>query len=95
MVPADVPSAIEAAAAWPSVQLCGLMCMASRTGGLDEARRNFVALRTLRDQLIERFPQGPALPELSMGMSADYVVAIEEGATWVRVGSALFEGVEP
>jgi uncharacterized pyridoxal phosphate-containing UPF0001 family protein len=57
------------------------------------ARRNFATLRLLRDRLIEVCPPEVSLSELSMGMSGDYEAAIEEGATMVRVGSALFEGV--
>jgi PLP dependent protein len=92
--PTEVATALQASSSWPHVEVRGLMAMASRTGGLDEARQNFATLRHLRDELAGRSPQGPCLPELSMGMSADYEVAIEEGATIVRVGSALFEGVE-
>ena len=65
-----------------------------RLGGrLDAARRDFAALRQLRDRLRPRCPPGVTLDELSMGMSGDFEVAIEEGATIVRVGSALFEGM--
>ena len=53
------------------------------------------SLRKLRDQLRENCPENVRLDELSMGMSGDYEVAIEEGATIVRVGSALFEGIDP
>jgi uncharacterized pyridoxal phosphate-containing UPF0001 family protein len=67
--------------------------MASLDGGLDVARREFAALRALRDRLRPSCATGVALDELSMGMSSDFEVAIEEGATMVRVGSALFEGV--
>ena len=66
--------------------------MASLDGGLDVARREFAALRELRDRLTPNSPPGVTLDELSMGMSGDFEVAIEEGATIVRVGSALFEG---
>ena len=69
------------------------MCMAGLEGGLDVARRDFAALRKLRDRLRHSCPPGHTLDELSMGMSGDFEVAIEEGATIVRVGSALFEGV--
>ncbi|MDZ7619999.1 MAG: alanine racemase, partial [Patescibacteria group bacterium] len=62
-------------------------------GDLEDARREFAALRALRDRLQTVAPDGMRLDELSMGMSADFEVAIEEGATMVRVGSALFEGV--
>jgi len=77
------------------VEVRGLMCMAALEGGLDAARRDFAALRALRDRLRTRCPDGITLDELSMGMSGDYAVAIEEGATMVRIGSALFEGVMP
>ena len=57
----------------------------------DETRRDFAAASESRP-LAARLPAGIALAELSMGMSGDFEVAIEEGATMVRVGSALFEG---
>ncbi len=69
------------------------MCMAGLEGGLETARRDFAALRALRDRLRPRCPPGVTLDELSMGMSGDFEAAIEEGATIVRVGSALFEGI--
>ena len=81
---------------WPaigSVAVRGLMCMAALEGGPDVARRDFAALRELRDRLRHRCPPGHTLDELSMGMSGDFEQAIEEGATIVRVGSALFEGI--
>jgi uncharacterized pyridoxal phosphate-containing UPF0001 family protein len=76
-----------------NVAVRGLMCMAGLEGGTEVARRDFAALRNLRDRLRHRCPRGHAFDELSMGMSGDFEVAIEEGATIVRVGSALFEGV--
>jgi PLP dependent protein len=76
------------------VAVRGLMCMAALEGGPDVARRDFAALRELRDRLRPVCPPGHTLDELSMGMSGDFELAIEEGATIVRVGSALFEGVE-
>ena len=75
------------------VEVRGLMCMASLEGGLDRARRDFSALRELRDRLRVECPGPVRLDELSMGMSGDFEVAIEEGATMVRIGSALFEGL--
>jgi PLP dependent protein len=80
-------------AGYRNVAVRGLMCMASLEGGLDTARRDFAALRELRDRLRTNCPPGVAINELSMGMSGDFEVAIEEGATIVRIGSALFEGV--
>lgn len=78
---------------YSNVSVRGLMCMAGLEGGPDEARRDFAALRQLRDRLLPACPPGATLDELSMGMSGDFEAAIEEGATIVRVGSALFEGV--
>jgi PLP dependent protein len=74
------------------VDIRGLMCMASLEGGLEAARRDFAALRKLRDRMLAHCPPEIVLHELSMGMSGDYETAIEEGATIVRIGSALFEG---
>jgi len=54
----------------------------------EHSRHHFVGLRALRDELEAKFRIG--LPQLSMGMSGDYAIAIEEGATQVRVGTAIF-----
>ena len=70
----------------------GLMCMAALDSGAEGARRDFARLRELRDRLRGDCPPDIVLDELSMGMSGDFEAAIEEGATIVRVGSALFEG---
>lgn len=76
-----------------SVQIDGLMTMAPLTKTVEEARPIFRALRELRDRLAT-VPNGRwTLPDLSMGMSGDFEIAIEEGATLVRVGSSLFEGL--
>lgn len=69
----------------------GLMTMAPNTENLDDARRTFTGLRRLRDDLQSRGPI--ALPELSMGMTHDFEVAIQAGATHIRLGSALFDGL--
>jgi uncharacterized pyridoxal phosphate-containing UPF0001 family protein len=68
------------------------MAMARWTEDKEEARADFVRLRELRDRLLSNCPASISLEELSMGMSGDFEVAVEEGATIVRVGSALFEG---
>jgi uncharacterized pyridoxal phosphate-containing UPF0001 family protein len=91
--PEEVRAALMEIAALPGIELRGLMAMASLEGGDDAARRDFAALRRLRDELSPACPEGVSLRELSMGMSGDYEIAIEEGATLVRVGSALFEGI--
>ncbi len=75
---------LEACRRWPSLEPVGLMCIPPAEG----SRAYFEALRGLRDRL--RAQSGWALPELSMGMSADYEAAILEGATLVRVGTAIF-----
>jgi pyridoxal phosphate enzyme (YggS family) len=81
------------AGAMSGVAVRGLMGMASLSGGPATAQRNFAALRLLRDRLTKNLPEGVSLDELSMGMSDDFEVAIAEGATIVRIGSALVEGV--
>jgi pyridoxal phosphate enzyme (YggS family) len=78
---------------YDALHICGLMAMSGRTSDEAQARREFCAVRKLRDRMQQRCPGGIELPQLSMGMSGDYELAIEEGATTVRVGSALFEGV--
>lgn len=86
-------------AAWPrlrelpQIEFRGLMTMAPQSDDPEMARPVFRALRELRDQLAE--PLTLPLPDLSMGMSGDFEIGIEEGATLVRVGSALFDGLTP
>jgi hypothetical protein len=92
--PEDVEPLLPQIAQLPHLRVRGLMAMARWGGTLDDARRDFVRLRELRDRLAASCPPEISLHELSMGMSGDFEVAIEEGATLVRVGSALYEGVE-
>ncbi|MGH9743008.1 MAG: YggS family pyridoxal phosphate-dependent enzyme, partial [Candidatus Acidiferrum sp.] len=70
------------------LDLAGLMCIPPFSENAEEARPYFRRMRELRDSLTKQ--SGHALPVLSMGMSHDFEVAIEEGATEVRVGTALF-----
>ncbi len=91
--PAEIEPLLAELPKLQHVRICGLMAMAALEGGSDRARRDFAALRELRDHLRPLAPAGVSLDELSMGMSDDFEVAIEEGSTIVRVGSALFEGV--
>jgi PLP dependent protein len=72
----------------PGLAVDGLMTVGRPVERAEDARGDFVRLRTLRDRVAAA--TGLALPELSMGMSADFEVAIQEGATFVRVGTALF-----
>ncbi len=73
---------VKEISALPGIEVTGLMCVAPYTEDAEENRVYFRNLKTLADKL--------GLKELSMGMSGDYEVAIEEGATFVRVGSSIF-----
>lgn len=84
---------IEQLPTFAHVRVEGLMTMAQLEGDPDVARRNFAALRELGDRLAANCPDNASLGELSMGMSGDFEIAIEEGATIVRIGTSLFEGV--
>jgi len=84
----------SAAAACRHVELAGLMTMAPESADPEASRPTFDGLRGLRDELAGTDRAGP-LPELSMGMSGDFETAIAAGATLVRVGSRLFEGLAP
>ena len=88
----EVAPLLETAGELRHVHVQGLMCMAALSGDDDIARRNFRDLRALRDRLRASCPDSVSLDTLSMGMSGDFEVAIAEGATMVRIGSALFEG---
>ncbi len=90
----EVEPLLPELAALEHVEIRGLMCMASLEGGQEAARRDFAALRKLRDRMLAHSAPEIVLHELSMGMSGDYEIAVEEGATIVRIGTALFEGLE-
>lgn len=90
-----VPEALDAISRLPHLHIRGLMAMAAEEGDSAAARRNFEDLRELRDSLVEcRLPEHLSLNELSMGMSGDFVEAIAAGATLLRIGSRLFEGLD-
>ena len=91
--PEQILDEAESIAACNSIPIIGLMTMAALGTTAETSRGSFSRLRELRDRLSHE----TSLPllELSMGMSNDFETAIEEGATLLRVGSALFEGVEP
>lgn len=86
--PASARPLLQRALRAPTLRVTGLMAMAAL--GADP-RPAFRALRELRDDL-DRAGDGPPLPHLSMGMSDDYIAAVEEGATHVRIGTALVGG---
>lgn len=77
----------------PGIRIVGLMTMAPLEDGPESARPYFTRLREVFEDMRSEGVVGPEFTELSMGMSHDYEVAIEEGATMVRIGTALFEGV--
>ena len=89
--PAEAPALVARLAGQGWLQLRGLMTMAPLVADQEETRPVFRALRRLRDDLRRANP-GLELPDLSMGMTNDYPVAVEEGATIVRVGRAIFAG---
>jgi hypothetical protein len=85
--PGELPGLVDAISPLERLELRGLMTMAALTDDQSEQRAAFQRLRGLRDREEAR---GHRLPELSMGMSGDYPVAVEEGATIVRLGTLLF-----
>jgi pyridoxal phosphate enzyme (YggS family) len=85
--PEEVESFVSGARHTDGLRFVGLMTMPPWTGDAEAGRSSFARLRELRDRLRRRWPD---LAELSMGMSSDFDVAVEEGATMVRVGTALF-----
>ena len=89
--PEDVPALSDKLVSLPGVGLQGFMTMASFFDDPERCRPAFAELRELRDRM--RSSTGLPLPSLSMGMSNDFEVAIEEGSTHVRIGTTLFEGV--
>jgi pyridoxal phosphate enzyme (YggS family) len=84
--PEDLGSVLAAIAAEPRLEAVGLMTIPPDVDDAEAARPFFRALRALRD----RHGGAPALPELSMGMSHDFPIAVAEGATLVRIGTAIF-----
>ncbi len=92
IAPESAAELAETVATLEGLELVGLMTVGAPVSDPQDARPGFARLRTLREALESRL--ACRLPELSMGMSGDYEVAVEEGATMVRVGTALF-GARP
>lgn len=88
-LPAELPGQVEAIAALPGLRVDGLMTMAPIAADPEATRPVFAGLRRLRDDLLRTFP-AITWRHLSMGMTDDFEVAIEEGATMVRIGRAIF-----
>jgi pyridoxal phosphate enzyme (YggS family) len=91
--PAEVPGLAAVLNDLKHVHVCGLMTMAAWEEDPEKCRRCFALLRRLRDQLGKSLTGPHRLDHLSMGMSNDFEVAIEEGATLIRIGTSLFEGL--
>ncbi len=90
----ELISQSEAFLKFSHVRITGLMTMAPHTEDEQIQRNVFQGLRLLRDRLVSETQGALILPHLSMGMSGDFEVAIEEGATHIRIGSQLFMGLE-
>ncbi len=87
VAPADLPQLAQAVAELPALKLRGLMCIPAVRPDFEGQRQPFARMRELKDSLEE---SGIRLDTLSMGMTADFRAAIHEGATIVRIGTALF-----
>lgn len=87
--PSEVTAVVDQLRERENLQLCGLMCLPPYRENPEEMRPFFRTLRKLRDEQLAAFSDASTL-HLSMGMSNDFEVAIEEGATMIRVGTALF-----
>ncbi len=88
--PGEVGAFLHGLPAFSSLRVRGLMTLAALSADAARVRACFVLMRSLRDRLREDAPAGVEMEALSMGMSGDFEVAIEEGATVVRVGQAIF-----
>jgi pyridoxal phosphate enzyme (YggS family) len=88
----DLAAVFDAAGAARATQVVGLMLLPPAADDPDAARPYFRAVREVRDRLLARGVDPSMLRELSMGMSHDFEVAVEEGSTIVRVGTAIFGG---
>jgi PLP dependent protein len=86
--PANLREQIEALLALPRLSIEGLMCIPPLAVESEDSRKFFVQVRELRDSLEKEF--NIKLPQLSMGMTQDFPIGIQEGATLVRVGTAIF-----
>jgi hypothetical protein len=91
--PEEIPDLVKPIADLKNVQVMGLMTMAALESEPELARATFAELRRLRDRCRAHFPPPHDLSQLSMGMTNDFELAIEEGATLIRLGTVLFEGL--
>jgi PLP dependent protein len=93
IAPEEVPGLAPVIASLKKVRVKGLMTMAALEQDAERCRPTFASLRELRDHLQTSVGPTPSLSHLSMGMSNDFEIAIEEGATLIRIGTVLFEGL--
>jgi pyridoxal phosphate enzyme (YggS family) len=92
--PEELLPFVESLAALTKINIVGLMTMAPKDASVQQIRKVFRTLKELRDLVqMKKFSHAPCT-ELSMGMSQDFQLAIEEGATFIRVGTALFKDEE-
>lgn len=94
LTPEQAPEVAVGVGELPNLKLVGLMTMAPFVDDAELTRPVFVGLRELAGRIAEMKLPGVTMKHLSMGMTQDYKVAVEEGATLVRVGSALFAGID-
>lgn len=90
--PQEVKGFLSGLTAYDRVRFIGLMTMAPLTDDEELVRSVFRRLRELRDHLSQYDTSNVEIRELSMGMSRDFEIAVEEGATYLRIGSAIFKG---
>lgn len=90
LAPAEVPAFVKELPQFSALRVRGLMTLALFSSEVERVRPCFVLMRELRERLRQDAPDGLSFDELSMGMSGDFEVAIEEGATIVRVGQSIF-----
>jgi len=90
--PEELPQLLEAVSSLKGITVKGLMTMPPFFSDQEKARPFFTTLRELRDKLFPFFSDSLSLAHLSMGMSSDFEVAIDEGATILRIGTAIFGG---
>lgn len=90
LLPAEVAAFIQELPNYSALNVKGLMTLAEFSSSEERVRACFVRMRELQAQLRDNLPSGISIDELSMGMSGDFEIAIEEGATVVRVGQAIF-----
>jgi pyridoxal phosphate enzyme (YggS family) len=91
--PTELKSVLEDVSVLPNIEIQGIMGMAGLESDASKTRGEFSQLRELREQLLAYCPENVSLEHLSMGMTRDFEMAILEGATIVRIGTAWFEGI--